>query len=91
MEIRVAILCVISHVILTADLKRNTTEYLGCYERFDDYSEFEWETSTIQSNVDSTTALFKECQSQARVKGLSNVSSCIYYCFLFTFSFKHML
>ncbi|XP_063680968.1 uncharacterized protein LOC134816132 isoform X2 [Bolinopsis microptera] len=70
MEIRVAVLCVISHVILSADLNRNTTEYLGCYERFDDYSEFGWETSTIQPTYEqSTAALFKECLKEARVKG----------------------
>ena len=68
MEIRVAIFCVISQVILSTDPKSNTSEYLGCHKRRDDYEKFGWETSLY--NVDLTIAVFiKECQSEARVKG----------------------
>ena len=91
MDIRAAILYVISHMILSesADPKKNTTEYIGCYKH--NSTTFRWENSSVLINVNFTTDMYQECQSKARVQGSLNIYTYfILFIINFPFSFNHV-
>ena len=55
----------------SADPKKNTTEYIGCYKH--NSTTFRWENSSVLINVNFTTDMYQDCQSKARVQGLLNI------------------
>ena len=91
MDIRAAILYVICHMILSesADPKKNTTEYIGCYKH--NSTTFRWENSSVLINVNFTSDMYQDCQSKARVQGLLNIYTYfILFIINFPFSFNHV-
>ena len=71
MEIRIATLSVICHMILSesADPNKTATEHIGCYKH--NSTTFGWDNSSVLINFSAD--VFRECQSKARVQGSSNL------------------
>ena len=74
----------------SADPKKNTTEYIGCYKH--NSTTFRWENSSVLINVNFTTDMYQECQSKARVQGSLNIYTYFILSIIdFAFSFNHVL